>query len=98
MGCAAGVSRSFSAGNLRVQVGGVGEGAPGSPQRPNFAWCLVEDSCDLAPAVSSQSLTLHGKLYLALAPIPSPHHSPSSLKKKKKKGYKKKTFKKVHVS
>lgn len=99
MGCAAGISRSFSAGNLRVQVGGAGEGAPGSPQRPNFAWCLVEDSCDLAPAVSSQSLTLHGKLYLALAPVPSPHHSLSSLKKKKKikkKPLKKSMFPNLH--
>lgn len=94
MGHAARVSRSFSAGNLRVQVGMVGEGAPGSPQRPNFAWCLVEDSCDLAPAVSSLQLTLHGRLYPALSPSPSPHHSPSSLKKDTKKN----TFKKVHVS
>lgn len=65
------------------------EGAPGSPQRPNFAWCFVKASCDLAPAGSSRRLTLHGKLYLALSPVPrppGPYHAPSSLKK----GYKKK--------
>ena len=56
-----GYPESFSAGNLRVRVGGGGEGAPGSPQLPNFAWCLVEDSCDLAPDVSSRRLKLHGE-------------------------------------
>lgn len=89
MGCAAGVSRSFLAGNLRVRVGGVGEGAPSSPQQPNFAWCLVKASCDLAPAVSSQRLTLHGKLYLALSPVPSPLPFPLFKKKRYKKTLKK---------
>lgn len=55
-----GVSGSLSAGNLRVRVGREGEGAPGSPQLPNFAWCLVEDFCDLAPDFSSRRLKLHG--------------------------------------
>ena len=60
VGCAVGVSGSLSAGNLRVRVGREGEGAPGSPQLPNFAWCLVEDFCDLAPDFSSRRLKLHG--------------------------------------
>lgn len=88
MGYTAGVSRSFSAENLRVRLGGGGEGAPGSPQRPNFAWCLVRDSCDLAPAVSSRRLTLHGKLYLALiSGSPAPYHSLLLFKKEDTKKY-----------
>nr|KAF6401593.1 hypothetical protein HJG63_009644 [Rousettus aegyptiacus] len=71
VGFAAGVCRSFPAGNRRVRAGGEGGGAR-SPRRPNFAWCFVEAPCDLAPAGSSWRPTLHGKRFLAPPPPPDP--------------------------